>query len=193
MWLQLQTDLKEAIGSVWTVMGYPEPCRGAGYNNEMHLFVPPETTPPLSREDDWAVDVSIAPALSVCPGPYNSCGCATCCAEGVRGSRTNAKIRTMFCWQTRQAGTSHFLPLASWFLLSHLHSIIQFQLPSSPRAILSLWFWTTAVNMCVSRAPSNRGCNHATHWEWHICIYIKAWQQELNTIFHWQVKNEPLH
>lgn len=39
MWLQLQTDLKEAIGSVWTVMGYPEPCRGAGYNNEMHLFV----------------------------------------------------------------------------------------------------------------------------------------------------------
>lgn len=138
MWLQLQTDLKEAIGSVWTVMGYPEPCRGAGYNNEMHLFVPPETTPPLSREDDWAVDLSIAPALSVCPGPYNSCGCATCCAEGVRGSRTNAKIRTMFCWQTRQAGTSHFLPLASWFLLSHLHSIIQFQLPSSPRAILSL-------------------------------------------------------
>lgn len=39
MWLQLQTDLKEAIGSVWTVMGYTEPCRGAGYNNEMHLFV----------------------------------------------------------------------------------------------------------------------------------------------------------
>lgn len=41
MWLQLQTDLKEAIGSVWTVMGYPEHCRGTGYNNEMHLFVPP--------------------------------------------------------------------------------------------------------------------------------------------------------
>lgn len=41
MWLQLQTDLKEAIGSVWTVMGYPEHCRGTGYNNEMHLFVRP--------------------------------------------------------------------------------------------------------------------------------------------------------
>lgn len=45
MWLQLQTDLKEAIGSVWTVMGYPEHCRGTGYNNEMHLFVCPP--PPL--------------------------------------------------------------------------------------------------------------------------------------------------
>lgn len=41
MWLHLQTDLKEAIGSVWTVMGYPEHCRGTGYNNEMHLFVYP--------------------------------------------------------------------------------------------------------------------------------------------------------
>ena len=39
MWLQLQTDLKEAIESVWTVMGYPEHCRGARCNNEMHLFV----------------------------------------------------------------------------------------------------------------------------------------------------------
>lgn len=49
MWLQLQTDLKEAIGSVWTVMGYPEHCRGAGYNNEMHLFVsPPRTLPSTS-------------------------------------------------------------------------------------------------------------------------------------------------
>lgn len=44
MWLQLQTDLKEAIESVWTVMGYPEHCRGARCNNEMHLFV----SPPLS-------------------------------------------------------------------------------------------------------------------------------------------------
>lgn len=76
MWLQLQTDLKEAIGSVWTVMGYPEHCRGAGYNNEMHLFAPPPT--PLPREDDWAVHLSTGPALSVYPGPHNSCGCATC-------------------------------------------------------------------------------------------------------------------
>lgn len=45
MWLQLQTDLKEAIESVWTVMGYPEHCRGAHCNNEMHLFVSP--TSPL--------------------------------------------------------------------------------------------------------------------------------------------------
>lgn len=48
MWLQLQTDLKEAIGSVWTVMGYPEHCRGTGYNNEMHLFVPPSPARPHS-------------------------------------------------------------------------------------------------------------------------------------------------
>lgn len=40
MWLQPQTDLKEAIESVWTVMGYPEHCRGARRNNEMHLFTP---------------------------------------------------------------------------------------------------------------------------------------------------------
>lgn len=45
MWLQLQTDLKEAIESVWTVMGYPEHCRGARRNNEMHLFV--FSPPPL--------------------------------------------------------------------------------------------------------------------------------------------------
>lgn len=74
MWLQLQTDLKEAIGSVWTVMGYPEQCRGAGYNNEMHLFAP--TLPPtaLPREDDWAVHLSTAPVLSVYPGLHNSRG-----------------------------------------------------------------------------------------------------------------------
>lgn len=45
MWLQLQTDLKEAIGSVWTVMGYPEHCGGTGYNNEMHLFISPPLLP----------------------------------------------------------------------------------------------------------------------------------------------------
>lgn len=45
MWLQLQTDLKEAIESVWTVMGYPEHCRGARCNNEMHLFVFPPLFP----------------------------------------------------------------------------------------------------------------------------------------------------
>lgn len=99
MWLQLQTDLKEAIGSVWTVMGYPEHCRGAGYNNEMHLFVSHRPPPPPSLlhfpEDDWAVDLSTAAALSVEPGPYNSRGRATCCAEGVCGSPTNPKVRTM--------------------------------------------------------------------------------------------------
>lgn len=50
MWPLLQTDLKEAIESVWTVMGYPEHRRSAYYNNEMHLFVPPRHTVP--REDD---------------------------------------------------------------------------------------------------------------------------------------------
>lgn len=45
MWLQLQTDLKEAIESVWTVMGYPEHCRGVCGNNEMHLFVFPPFFP----------------------------------------------------------------------------------------------------------------------------------------------------
>lgn len=67
MWLQLQTDLKEAIESVWTVMGYPEHCRGARCRNEMHLFVFPLTTPP-PREDDWAMRLSTAPALSIYSG-----------------------------------------------------------------------------------------------------------------------------
>lgn len=67
MWLQLQTDLKEAIESVWTVMGYPERCRGACCRNEMHLFVPPPPLPPLPlhREDDWAVRLLTTPALSI--------------------------------------------------------------------------------------------------------------------------------
>lgn len=70
MWLQLQTDLKEAIESVWTVMGYPERRRGARRRNEMHLFVPRLCTPPpphapLHREDDWAMRLLTSPALSI--------------------------------------------------------------------------------------------------------------------------------
>lgn len=50
MWLQLQTDLKEAIESVWTVIGYPAHCRGTRCHNEMHLFI---FSPSLPWEDDW--------------------------------------------------------------------------------------------------------------------------------------------
>lgn len=101
MWLQLQTDLKEAIESVWTVMGYPEHCRGAHCNNEMHLFV---FSPPLPREDDWAMHLLTAPALSIYSGPHDSHRRATCCARGEAGSLTNPKIRIMICSQMRQAG-----------------------------------------------------------------------------------------
>lgn len=101
MWLQLQTDLKEAIESVWTVMGYPEPCRGTRNYNMMHLFV----FPPLPREDDWAMHLLTAPALLIYAGLHDSHRHTTCCARGLSGSLTNLKIRIMMCSQMRQTGT----------------------------------------------------------------------------------------
>lgn len=108
MWLQLQTDLKEAIESVWTVMGYPEHCRGARCRNEMHLFVFPLTTPPTPppppREDDWAVRLLTAPALSIYSGALATHTGALLVVLEVSGSLTNPKIRIMICSQMRQAG-----------------------------------------------------------------------------------------
>lgn len=101
MWLQLQTDLKEAIESVWTVIGYPEHCRGTRCHNEMHLFI----FPPLFPEKmTGAMHLLTAPALSIYSGLHDSHRHTTCCARGVSGSLTNSKIRIMICSQMRQAG-----------------------------------------------------------------------------------------